>query len=257
MSSQAVPPRHPAIVGRSLVISNDSSSVLEITAMLQQFAISVDVCAQPTVAVRLINTRKFEAILVDLALRDEVVPIFERVRLSPSNENSVIFALASVDEELRFEIRPNFIVRKPLVDCELQTTLRAALGLVIRDYRRYFRCPVTAPVLIRIGEQAEVLSEMMNISEGGLAVATPVVFTPGTVVSVEFALPGEGAKFEIESEVCWCDQKGHAGLHFRSMSESQSFLLQSWLSRKIEDGIPEPMARLFQKHNGNSAQTPR
>lgn len=257
MSSQAVPPRHAAIVGRSLLISSDSSAVLELTAAMQQFAIAVDVCAEPTMAIRLINTRKYEAILVDLALGEEVVQVFERVRLSPSNENSVTFALASLDEERSVQIRPNFVVRKPLIDHELQTTLRAALGLVIRDYRRYFRCPATAPVLIRIDEKAEVHAQMMNISEGGSAVATPVVFSPGTVVSVVFVLPGEPAKFEIESEICWCDHKGHTGLHFRSMVNEHSVLLQAWLSRKIEEGIPEPVARLFQKHNGNPLQTPR
>lgn len=250
MSSQTVPPRPSAIVGRSLLISNDSSTTLAMTATMERFAITVDVCREPTLAVRLINTRKFEAILVDLALGEEVAQLFERVRLSPSNENTVTFALASLDEEHCLQTRPNFIVRKPFIDCEFQTTLRAALGLVIQDYRRYFRCPATAPLLIRIDQKAEVRGQMMNISEGGLAVSTPVVFTPGTVVAVEFVLPDEPAKFEIESEICWCDHKGHAGLHFRAIAKEQRASLQAWLSRKIEEGIPEPVARLFQKHSG-------
>lgn len=254
MSSKPVSPVHPAIIGRSLLVSNDSSSVRQVTTILHQFAITADICPEPTTAFRLINTRKFEAVIVDLALAEGIGHLFERVRISPSNEHSVTFALVNAGEELYLRVQPNFILRKPLTEHELQATLRASLGLLIRDYRRYFRCPVTASVLIRMDEKAEIPCQMINISEGGLAVTTPVVFTPGTVVRVEFALPGELAKLEVESEICWCDQKGHAGLHFRSVPQEKSLLLQAWLSRKIEERIPEPVARLLQKHGGSAVQ---
>ena len=250
MSSRAVPTPPTRIVGRSLVVSNDSSVVRQLTASLQQFAISADVCPDPVTAFNLINTRKFEAVIVDLAVGEQIGHILERVRLSTSNQNSVTFALVSGDEELHFRVQPNFVIRKPLTEHEVGSTLKAALGLVIRDYRRYFRCPVTVPVLIRIDNKAKIFCEMMNVSEGGLAVATPVTFTPGAVVRAEFALPGESAVFEMEAEICWCNHKGHAGLQFRSVPREKSVVLQAWLSRKIEESIPEPVARLFQKHAG-------
>jgi hypothetical protein len=250
MASGAVPPSPPTIVGRSLLLSNDPSTINQITASLQQFAISAVVCPDPVTAVTLINTRKFEAVVVDLALGRHMAHILERVRLSPSNRNSVTFALVSAAEESYLQIQPNFVIRKPLAEHDIGSTLKVALGLVIRDYRQYFRCPVAVPVLLRIDKKAQVQCEMMNVSEGGLAVATQVTFTPGVAVRVEFALPGEPAKFEMEAEICWCDGKGHAGLHFLSVSQDKSLLLQAWLSRKIEEGIPEPVARLFRKHDG-------
>lgn len=250
MSSRAAHKPSFQIVGRSLLVSNDSSVVQQLTANLQQFAISADVCPDPIKAFNLINTRKFEAVIVDLALGEQIGNLLERVRLSPSNENSVTFALVSSDEESYLQVQPNFLIRKPLTDDEVGSTLKAALGLVIRDYRRYFRCPVTVPVLIRIDNKAEIFCEMMNVSEGGLAVATPVTFTPGAVVCAEFALPGESAVFEMDAEICWCNHKGHAGLQFRSVPQEKSVVLQAWLSRKIEESIPEPVARLFQKRGG-------
>lgn len=247
MTTSAVPPSPPTIVGRCLLVSNDSSTIDHITASLQQFAISAVVCPDSLTAVTLINTRKFEAVVVDFALGQHMTDILERVRLSPSNQNSVTFALVNPTEESYLQIQPNFVIRKPLVAQEIGSTLKAALGLVIRDYRRYFRCPVTVPVRIWIDNKAQVDCEMMNVSEGGLAVATPVRFTPGVAVRIDFALPGEPVKFEMEAEICWCDTKGRAGLHFRSVSEKNSLLLQAWLSRRLEEGIPEPVARLFRK----------
>ena len=255
MSSRAAHKPSSQIVGRSLLLSNDSSVVRQLTASLQQFAISADVCPDPITAFNLINTRKFEAIIVDLAVGEQIGHILERVRLSPSNQNSVTFALVSSDEVSCLQVQPNFLIRKPLTDDEVGSTLRAALGLVIRDYRRYFRCPLTVPVLIRIDNKAKISCEMINVSEGGLAVATPVTFTPGAVVGAEFALPGESAVFEIDAEICWCNPKGQAGLQFRSLPQEKSVVLQAWLSRKIEESIPEPAARLFQKHAGNSGES--
>ena len=144
-------------------------------------------------------------------------------------------------------IHPNFVIPRPLEEKLVGSVLKAALGLIIRDYRRYFRCPLAVPVLIHIDSKAQIPCEMMNISEGGLAVTTTVTFDPGAAVTVKFTLPSEPTAFNIDAEICWCDKKGHAGLHFRSIPHNQLVLLQDWLSRKIEQGIPEPVARLFKK----------
>jgi len=255
MSNPAVSmPR--AVVGRSLLVSNDSSIVRQLTATLDRFAITTDVCPDSATAVTLINTRKFEVVIVDMGLGEDAAFVLESVRLSPSNRNSVTFAAVNADEEQELQVLPNFVVRKPVSESEIGSILKAALGLVIRDYRRYFRCPVTVPVLIRMDGKAQIPCEMMNVSEGGVAAVTTVTFAPGTNVTLEFALPGEPEKFQLQAEVCWCDHKGHVGLQFRAVPQDKNLLLQSWLSRKIEEGIPEPVARLFQKHTG-SADTSR
>jgi len=214
---------------------------------MRQFAIAVETCTDlPTVAA-LIHTRKFEAIIVDLALGAQVAQIIERVRLSPSNSNCVTFGVldSAAGEDLK--IQPNFLIAKPVDEQLVGGVFKAALGLIIRDYRRYFRCPLAVPVLVHIDGKAQIPCEMNNISEGGLAITTTVTFDPGATVKVEFALPNEPTTFNIDAEICWCDKKGRAGLHFRTVLPCQQALLQDWLSRKIEQGIPEPVARLFRK----------
>lgn len=244
--SRAVPAAIPSIVGRALVVSNDVTVVEQLISGMQQFAIAAEVCSNAPSAATLINTRKFEAIIVDRALGDHV-DVFERIRRSPSNGNSVVFAVVDSATEAEGKIQPNFVIQKPLDEKLVGSVLKAALGLIIRDYRRYFRCPVAVPVLIHLDSKAQIPCEMMNISEGGMAVTTTVIFDPGTAVKVEFALPTESRAFNIDAEICWCDKKGRAGLHFRAVLPDQQVLLQDWLSRKIEQGIPEPIARLFRK----------
>ena len=233
-------------MGRALVVSNDATVIEQLVRGIRQFAIAAEVCSDTTSAASLINTRKFEAIIVDRPLGDQV-DLFDRIRLSASNGNSVTFAVVATGAGAELKTQANFLIPKPLDEKQVGSILKAALGLIIRDYRRYFRCPVTVPVLIDLLGKAQVPCEMMNISEGGLAVTTTVTFDPGTEVKAEFTLPDEATNFKIDAEICWCDKKGRAGLHFRSVLPSQQALLQDWLSRKIEQGIPEPVARLFRR----------
>ena len=244
--SQALPAAIPPIVGRALIVSNDATVIEQLIRGMQQFAIATNVCSDVSSAASLINTRKFEAIIVDHPLGDQV-DLFDRIRLSASNGNSVTFAVVDSSAGAELKIQANFLIPKPLDEKQVGSILKAALGLIIRDYRRYFRCPVTVPVLIEIHGKVQIPCEMMNISEGGLAVTTTVTFDPGTAVKAEFTLPDEATAFNIDAEICWCDKKGRAGVHFQSVMRDQQAKLQDWLSRKIEQGIPEPVARLFRR----------
>lgn len=241
-----------SVVGRSLLLTDDAVTLEQLTLGLQKFAISVDACQDPVTAASLINTRKFEAIVVDLSLGEGVTGILERVRVSPSNQNSITFALIGPGEDSEWRAKCNFVIRKPLDERAMISTLRAALGLIIHDYRRYFRCPVIVPVVMSADKGEKIICEMMNISEGGLAVTTLAELNPGMEVTTEFVLPGETAGFELHGEICWCDKRSRAGLHFLSVSEDQKRRLQGWLSRKIEERIPQPVARLFQQQSDHT-----
>ncbi|HXW92768.1 MAG TPA: PilZ domain-containing protein [Terriglobales bacterium] len=244
MSSPSVP--LPS-VGRALLLSNDSTAVRQLTHGMQQFAITAEVCSDLATASRIINTRKFEVIVVDLALGEQVADVLERIRFSPANQKSVTFALVESNARAEPPVQPNFIMQKPLTDGLVGSTLKAALGLIIRDYRRYFRCPATVPLVLRMPGELPVSCQTMNVSEGGVAVHTPVAFKPGAVVKAKFTLPDELTEFDIDCEVSWFDNQGRAGLEFLSVSPEQKLILQLWLSHRIEQGLPEHVARMFQK----------
>jgi hypothetical protein len=245
MTSPAVP--NP-IAGRALLLSNDSAAVGYLTNGMQQFAITADVCSDLATAARLINTRKFEVIVVDLGLTKQVAPVLERIRLSPANQNSVTFALVESRAPEESPVKPNFIMHKPLTDGLVGSTLKVALGLIIRDFRRYYRCLVKIPVALKIDNSGtKVPCHTMNVSEGGMAVTSPVIFKPGAAVTAQFTLPEEPTEFDIAAEVIWCDKSGRAGLRFVSVSPEQKLVLQLWLSHRIEEGLPEHVAELFQK----------
>lgn len=246
MSGRAV--SSSQVVGRALLVTNDSAALERLVAGMRKFAIAADICSDLALASTLINTRKFEAIVVDVGLGNRSATFFERVRLSSSNKNAIIFAIVTATVRNDFPIPPNFTLSKPLTEESVMTALRASLGLIIRDYRRYFRCPVSVPVSIQLGK-VEVVCELMNISEGGFAAHTQTAFKPGSRVTARFTLPEVAIDFEVEAEICWCDNKGRVGLEFRSLPGEHELKLQSWLSSRIEQGLPEPAARLFRNRD--------
>jgi c-di-GMP-binding flagellar brake protein YcgR len=118
--------------------------------------------------------------------------------------------------------------------------------LIVRERRRSFRCPIEIPAAIQANGE-EVNCYLVNISEGGMAIAESPALKPGMQVKVRFTLPGQLAEFKIESEVCWYDEKGRAGLRSLLIPSDQKSTLQEWLAAKLEEDLPESVARQFRK----------
>lgn len=246
MSSGTTPVRPPTFVGRALLVSEDSEAIRKIASGVAKFAITAEGCADTAMAARLINRRKFEAIVVDLTLGKPAFDVFERIQCSPSNHTSVTVGLVDSSSQTGLMVHPKFVMQKPLSDDLIERTVRAALGLIIRDFRRYFRFPVLVPVVVHIEDGVEFACETLNISENGLAISIPVTLRSGLKVRVGFRLPDEDNGFDIEAEVCWF-ANGRAGMQFRWVVMVHQQRLQNWLSRKIEEGLPEEAQRLFEK----------
>ena len=168
------------------------------------------------------------------------------MRRSPSNRNSILFAISESDADTAdaFKDGSNFVLRRPLTERSINQNLRAGYGLILREHRRYFRCPVEVPVaLCRLG-MTEISAHVVNISEGGIAIVTAALLKPGIEVRVECTLSGYESPFIAESTVCWC-REGHIGLQFISLPQEIKAKLHGWLSRSLEKSLPESVACKF------------
>jgi PAS domain S-box-containing protein len=240
------PPATKASMGRALLICNDAAATRQVTESMQQFAIEVEVCDETLMALRLLNRKKFEAVIVDLGL-ERAAEILQQIRLSPSNRTAVTFAVTDAQTPTSQELQSNFVIRKPLSPTSVGRTLKAAFGLIVRERRRSFRCPIRVPAVI-LTDGREFNCQVINISESGMAIAGSPSIKPGGPVKVVFTLPGQHERFTIESEVCWYDEKGRAGLRSRLISSDQQTMLQEWLAAKLEEDLPEDVASQFRKH---------
>jgi DNA-binding response OmpR family regulator len=235
----------PAPVATALVISDDETTVRQLTAGMQQFAISAEVCRDAGFALQSLNRRHYEAVVVDLKMY-QAKEIMERVRLSPSNQTATTFAITDGSAS-GFSTGANFVLERPLTDESLSRSLRAAYGIIMRERRRYFRCPVTIPVAVRNQEGQETQCETINISESGIAIRIPTPMKAETEVALQFKLPENPTRFVIQSKICWSDPTGRTGLQFLNLPLPQKTELQGWLAHRLEEVLPDAVASKFQK----------
>jgi hypothetical protein len=217
---------------------------------MQQLALDAQICVEVPVALTLLNSDKFEAVIVDLLLGEFANAILEEVRSSRSNRTAVLFTISSSSEGSTgaFKAGSSFVLERPLSTTSINRTLKAAFGLIVRERRRYFRCPIAVPVGVQPPDLNNFFGQSINVSEGGMAMTMPALLKPGLQVNVRFKLPDREFNFDVESYICWSDGKGQSGVQFVFTAERhEKSELQEWLSHKLEESLPESVAEKFRR----------
>jgi hypothetical protein len=232
-------------IGIALLISRDAKAIQTIGEALRQLSLVPDICQLGSSALRLLNRRKFDTIIVDLDLGSDASAILNELRRSSSNRKAVTFAI--MDEKGAATAAPqcDFVFARPLSMASICSELKGAYALILRERRRYFRCPVSLPVLVHRLGLAEVHCHALNISEGGMALSTFVPFEQGEKIRAEFTLPGQAAPSVVPSEICWW-RTGHLGLRFTQATDEFRSDLQGWLSAKLDELLPEYVRKQFE-----------
>ena len=251
--------------GSALLVSADSTTIQQFSQALEEFSISPEVCKEVPTAVRLLDRRKFDAVIVDLLLGEQSALVFDAVHLSPSNKTVVTFVIVGSDaDRTAFQKSSQFVFERPISAESIRSVLKPAYGLILRERRRYFRCPISTTVRISRHDSGEVLCDAVNVSEGGMALRTSVPLERGEV-DVHFALPDHlpedrakepgtqdhGTQLVAKSTICW-QRTDLLGIRFVSLSQGNKSELQEWLARKLEATLPEAVAGRFRKASGLS-----
>ena len=184
--------------------------------------------------------QKFEAVIVDLLLGESAHTMLDQVRVSRSNRTAVVFTISGshAGSAEAFKAGSSFVLERPLSMASISRMLKAAYGLIVRERRRYFRCPVSVPAEVHRAGVNDILCQTLNISEGGMAMTVPVPLKSGVLVSVHFQLPNRPFQFDAQSFICWSHEQGRVGLQFASPSGIWKSELREWLrdsKRSCED----------------------
>lgn len=234
----------PGFIGRVLVVSNDAVAISQLGESMQRLALSPEQCPDVVDALDRLKRAKFEAVIVDFRLGSEVGTVLEEAHRSASNRHAVVLAISDGEIEAAeaFRAGSTFVIRRPLSVASIDSGLRAAYGLIVRERRRYFRSPVEASVaIVRIG-MPTVRGQSINVSEGGMLIDTVALLQPEDEVQLQFSLPGVDFQFALDSAVCWAKDR-RLGLRFRS--PKQTHKLQEWLARRLEEDMPQSVRDKF------------
>lgn len=222
------------------MLSRDADVFRVLRPMLEKLSIEVEICQEAKKASGILISDKFDAVIVDCDDLPGGVEVLEGLRATPSNKNSVTFAIVNgkkTTTQEAFGMGVNFVLHKPLTALNANRCFNAALNFMLRERRRYFRQVAKMPVKIMFGEK-ELQATSTNISEGGIALLVHQALPKNAMPRLHFTLPGSRLSMDVETEIAWADLKGSVGLRFLNLPASSQELLEKWLNDQLEQEIP-------------------
>jgi hypothetical protein len=240
-----------ASIATALLLSEDASTVAMLTECLEELAISTDVCACDADFPSVLNKKKLEAVFVDWPRANGSARFLNSVRSSPSNRSAVTFAISDSREQNHSAAGANFLLESPLSKDAIRKTLKVSFGLIVRERRRYFRCPISTVATLRGEGFGDLRCQVINISEGGMALSTPVDLPLKLCAYVGFEVPNQLPPQILKSEVVWRGDNGRVGVRFLYQTALQRVELQGWLAQQLESSFPERVLKTFQALTGS------
>jgi CheY-like chemotaxis protein len=220
----------------SLLVCRDSDVVRVLRPTLEKLSIEVEVSAAARSGAEILTSAKFDAVIVDCDDLQGGVDVLRSLRQNASNKTSVSFAILNgkTTTQQAFEMGANFVLQKPITTASTLRCFNTAMSFMVREKRRYFRCPVELPVQLHFNQGEEMKATATNLSEGGIAIHFEGTLARNSIAKVQFALPGTNAVMEPRGEVAWADGLGRAGIRFQDVPDSSREQLEKWILRRLE-----------------------
>jgi ActR/RegA family two-component response regulator len=227
-------------VGTALVMTTDNRLIDQFARAFKEIDVSTVSTSLVRDSMELIHNRKFEAFILDTDLDNEHLDLLSEVRSSSSNSTAVMIAIApsAPDCDHAKQAGANFCLEQPLTHETIHRTLRASYGMIVRECRRYFRCPVKIGVTVWSSVSGEIQGETIDISEDGMAIRLPYALGVATELLVRFKLQPAVKELVVRAKIIRTGDNGLAGLSFIEISTATKGQLHEWLSLRLEEKIP-------------------
>ena len=218
-----------------LVLSRDPEVVRVLRPAMERLDINVQVPDAVLSGHQILLSHKFDGVVIDCDDLEDGLGMLRDVRSAPSNHSSVAFAIVNkaTSATQALKLGANFVLQKPIEPVNADRCLSAAIGLMMRERRRYFRVPVDIPVTLVFSEGEQIKSRATNLSEGGMAAELPVKFS-SSIRKVQFTLPRTNNSVETRAELAWADGSGKGGIKFIELPQISKDHLERWLLQHIE-----------------------
>lgn len=221
---------------QAMMVSKDPGSMTLVSGIFRGAVIDIQIFRDPDEANTAMTRAKYDAVIVDCTSVPEWHALLTALRKTKSNPRAVAFAV--VDEIIgaasAYQSGANLVIEKPLRAEKLAATVRAALGLMARERRRYLRLPLRSVCFLRT-EFGELELDIVDVSEGGMAVELSEMNARNVrgALGFRFHLNGASSAIQGKAEMAWT-RGGRAGFRFTSLGGASSTELEQWIARHFE-----------------------
>ena len=221
---------------RVLLLSSDIQIIETFCGFAQEMAIHVEPCCDTESAMRKLCHEKYEGVLIDLD-SEGALDVPRKIRAMTSNRAILSFAVASSgDTQAKaFHSGVNFVLERPLMPRSVLAVLKASYPMMVRERRRYFRCPLQVSVFVTRRGEPEFTATSLNLSESGICLNSPSPMQVGDRLRLRLCLPGRFEFVSVTGEVCWSERMGRVGIQFSGISDTIAQAFRNWLSDRLEE----------------------
>lgn len=218
---------------RALVVCPDQDAASVLTVILSEMGVAAEHTPSISRGLELLETRRFDAIVLDYRADESSEEFLARMRLSKKNCASMLIAIVEgeYNARLAFVLGANFVLYRPLSSERTRISLRAARGLMRTERRRSPRMALHSPANVAYPGAPELNALMSDLSDGGTSIHSPSRISPLCKIYFEFALPGQKQLVRLSGEVAWQDASGRTGIRFLDVPQSSRRLMQTWLQQ--------------------------
>lgn len=177
-----------------------------------------------------LHKEKFEACV--LPLDDHAEPVLQAARSSRSNKHAVIYGVASSPQAaLRYsKYGINTVLAAPVERAAALKVVRSTYILVLHEFRRYVRVPITIEVKV-IAASGAAVGVTQEISGGGMSAEVKGKLEINDTAELQFTLPNQPLT-RINAVVCWL-AKGLAGFRF-DPADTRRAPVKQWIEEYLE-----------------------
>ncbi|MGA7647211.1 MAG: response regulator [Terriglobales bacterium] len=217
----------------ALVVCADQDSANLLTHILSELGMTVEHSPSISRGLELLESRRFDAIVLDYRADASSEEFLARLRLSTKNRATMLIAVVDDGFNARpvFGLGANFVLYRPLSSERTRISLRAARGLMRHERRRAPRAPLSSTVNVAYPGAPELNAIIADLSDGGTLIHTAKSLPTACKVYFEFALPGQHQLVRLSGEVAWQDAHGRTGIRFLDVPQSSRRVMQAWLQQ--------------------------
>lgn len=217
---------------RVFVVDDEPSVCETIRAILASAGIESEYSTKSAAAAERLRTEKFDALFLDILMPDpDGIELARRIRAEGINQKTPIVMITGAGDpavlKQGFEAGANYFLFKPFDRQGLLRLIRATIGFVEREKRRFQRVPLELPVVLAWREQ-KIVGHTVDIGLGGLLVEAENSLPAGLPVEISIKLPA-GKPVKVRGRIVRSTDGNRIGIEFSGLAVSDSERLQEFL----------------------------
>jgi len=231
----------------ALILSRDPQLVRVFRRCFEEVGVSTVTTDALIDAQERITTHKFDAVIVDCDDIEGGGELLAELRKGSSNKNAIAYAVVNERTSMKqaYDVGANFVVEKPITFDRVTRSVRAGHGLIYRERRRYSRHPLSSAATLELPDRKEVQGSVVNVSEGGMAIATRVAVERAQMLRVRFTLDST-TPIDAKVEVAWV-KEGQLGLKFAGFGVASKGIFDKWMLRQMEEETSKQFVSALKK----------